>query len=133
MLPGRETYTTHVLKNNPSPTPFSARPAINIPSLTELASTAAPIPNTAAPTAIPLNLPNLSARCPPKREERAAGIRIVETTRPCTVEERAPKVARNWGMVVRGPIMPMSRLGRLDVETRKGKGRGTRRARRRWR
>ncbi len=33
------------------------------------------------------------------------------------VEERAPKVVRNWGMVITGPIVPVSRLGRLEVES----------------
>lgn len=66
------------------------------------------MPNTAAPRAIPLNLPTLFARCPPKKEDRAAGMRIVETTSPCTVEESEPNVVANWGIVVRGPIVPVS-------------------------
>jgi hypothetical protein len=51
------------------------------------------------------------ARCPPKKDDIAAGMRIVETTRPCTVEERWPNVVANWGIVVRGPIVPVSSLG----------------------
>jgi hypothetical protein len=62
---------------------------------------------------MPLNLPTLFARCPPKKEDKAAGMRIVETTSPCTVEESEPNVVANWGIVVRGPIVPVSSLGRI--------------------
>jgi len=40
-------------------------------------------------------------------------MRIVETTRPCTVEERGPNVVANCGIVVKGPIVPVSSLGRV--------------------
>jgi hypothetical protein len=131
LLKGEKTYTTDVDKNKPSPTPFTARPAISIPRETLLASTAAPIPNTTAPSAIPLSLPTLFARCPPKKEEMAAGIRIVETTRPCTVEDRVPNVDENCGIVVRGPMVPVSSLGWSVVEVGEwdregGEGEGTR-------
>jgi hypothetical protein len=109
------TYTTQVDKNKPSPIPFTALPAINIPNTTLLASTAAPIPNTAAPSAIPLSLPTLFARCPPKKDESAAGMSIVETTRPCTVEESEPNVVANCAIVVRGPIVPVSSLGEIQL------------------
>jgi len=108
----KETYTTQVERNNPSPIPFIARPAISIPKAMELASIAAPRPKIDAPRAMPLSRPTLFARCPPKRDEIAAGMRIVETTRPCTVEERAPNVVANCGIVVRGPIVPVSSLER---------------------
>jgi hypothetical protein len=41
-------------------------------------------------------------------------MRIVETTSPCTVEESEPNVVANWGIVVRGPIVPVSSLGRIS-------------------
>lgn len=105
-----ETHTTLVLKNNPSPTPFTARPASNMPKFTLPASIPAPSPNTAAPKATAFNLPIESAMWPPKSEDMAAGMRMVEMTRPWTVEERGPYVAINWGIVVRGPIVPVSSL-----------------------
>lgn len=40
----------------------------------------------------------------------AAGIKIIDTTSPCTVEDRAPKVCENCDMVVMGPIVPVSSL-----------------------
>lgn len=43
-------------------------------------------------------------------EENAAGIRIVETTRPWSVDERAPRLVANCGMAVMGPIVPVSSL-----------------------
>jgi hypothetical protein len=67
---------------------------------------------------MPLNLPTLFARWPPKKEEMAAGMRIVETMRPCTVEERVPNVDANCDIVVRGPMVPVSSLGMVSGEGR---------------
>lgn len=38
-----------------------------------------------------------------------AEIRIVETMSPWTVGERFPNVDLNWGMLVMGPMVPVSR------------------------
>lgn len=48
-----------------------------------------------APIATPLVLPTELARCPPKKEDIAAGIRIVETTSPWIVDESCPKESAN--------------------------------------
>jgi hypothetical protein len=60
--------------------------------------------------AIALGRPTEFAKWPPKNEDIAAGIRIVETTSPWTVEVSLPNVLANWGMVVMGPMVPVSRL-----------------------
>jgi hypothetical protein len=106
---GGRTYTTQVLRNRPSPIPFTARPTTNIANVQLLASILAPTPNMNAPIAIPLILPTELARCPPKKDDLAAGMRIVETTSPWIVDESCPKDEANWGIVVRGPMVPVSR------------------------
>jgi hypothetical protein len=65
----RTAHTTSVLRNKPSPTPVMTRPTNNIASLTEAASSAAPM-----------------------------------------TKERWPMLAMNWGIVVIGPMHPVSSL-----------------------
>jgi hypothetical protein len=109
-IKGQEPYTTTVLKNNPIPKPFTARPTTNIANFTLAHSKAAPIAKIRAPREIALGLPIEFARWPPKNEDVAAGIKIMDTIKPCTVDERKPKVVLNCGMVVMEPIVPVSRL-----------------------
>jgi hypothetical protein len=90
--------------------PFTALPASSIPILTLLASTAAPEPKIDAPIAIHRNRPTVLATWPPKKDDIAAGIRIIDTTNPWTVDERCPKVSANWGISVSGPMVPISSL-----------------------
>ena len=106
----RETYTTRVLKNNPCPNPLIALPTSNMPNATLLHSNAAPMAKMNAPKQVPRIRPKELERCPQKREDNAAGIKIVLTIRPCTVEERGPKVERKAGIVVMGPMVPVSSL-----------------------
>lgn len=73
-------------------------------------SNVAPIPKTLAPIAIDLGLPTEFAKCPPKKEAMAAGIKIVETTSPWIVDERFPKLLANCGIDVIGPMVPVSSL-----------------------
>lgn len=49
-----------------------------------------------------------SAIEPAKKDVKDAGIRIDETRRPWTVEEKDPNSLVNWVMVVMGPIHPVS-------------------------
>jgi hypothetical protein len=81
---------------------------MSIASFTLAHSIAAPTPKITEPMAIALGLPTEFAKWPPKKDEIAAGIRIVETTRPWTVEESCPNVCANCGIVVIGPIVPVS-------------------------
>ena len=104
------TYTALILKNKPCPIPVTARPTINMDIVTEPASKAAPIPNTTAPIIIAYIRPSLSARAPARKEAKAAGIRIVDTIRPCKVDDTGPKDSIKDGIVVMGPIVPVSRL-----------------------
>ena len=99
-----------MLKNKPSPTPVTARPVINMGIVIEPASNAAPVPNTTAPIIMAYIRPSLSARAPARKEAKAAGIRIVDTIRPCKVDDTGPKDSVKDGIVVMGPIVPVSRL-----------------------
>ena len=74
-----------------------------------------PNPKIAAPRAMPFSLPTELARCPPKKELIAAGMRIIETVRPWTVDERWPKDFSNCAIVVSGPIVPVSRLNKREL------------------
>ena len=102
-----------MLKNKPSPTPVTARPAISIAIDTEPASSEAPVPKIMAPMIIAYTRPSLSAREPARKEAIAAGIKIVDTTSPCIVEDMDPSDLAKEGMVVIGPIVPVSRLERV--------------------
>jgi hypothetical protein len=57
------------------------------------ASRAAPRPKIRAPRLIAFGRPRISATFPAKKEEMAAGMRMVETIRPWTVDETEPKLA----------------------------------------
>ena len=48
---------------------------------------AAPMPKMKEPIPVAAKRPSALARCPVNMEERAAGIRMVETTRPCCYNE----------------------------------------------
>ena len=106
-----QIYTTNVLKFVPCPKPAIQRPAINIASVTELASIAAPIAKRHAPITMVLGRPMRSEIAPPKREARVVVRRTEETTRPCMVDDNAPNVAAKEDIAVTGPIVPVSRLG----------------------
>lgn len=54
--------------------------------------------------------PKLSDKAPAKSAAKVAGSRTYETTRPCKDEERTAKVSVKEGMVVTGPMVPVSRL-----------------------
>ena len=54
--------------------------------------------------------PIQSASFPPKNEEKAAGIRIEETTRPWTMDEKEPNFCLNWSITTTEPMMPVSIL-----------------------
>ena len=105
-----QIYTTRVLKFVPCPNPAMQRPAMNIASVTELASIAAPTAKRRAPMTIVLGRPMLSEIAPPKREAKVVVRSNDETTRPCMVDDSVPKVVAKEVMAVTGPIVPVSRL-----------------------
>ena len=92
------------------------RPTNSKASLTEAASSAAPMPKITLPIAMPRTRPSRSARWPAKNDAVAAGRRIDDTTSPCKVEERWPMLAMNWGIVVIGPMHPVSSLKGCSFE-----------------
>jgi hypothetical protein len=77
------------------------------------ASRAAPTANTRAPMATARGRPNLSDKAPAKREAKGAESKRDEMTNPCSADERAPNVSMKEGIVVTGPMVPVSRLGKL--------------------
>jgi hypothetical protein len=106
---GRVTYTTNVLRNNPSPVPTTSRPTIKTGRRRALASSVAPRANTSDPTARSRVRPSLSEIVPEKSDANVAERRTVETMKPC-IDDMGPMVLKKVGMTVRGPITPVSRL-----------------------
>ena len=99
-----------VLKNSPSPTPTMHLPAMNMPKLDAPASMAAPMLKVRHPMAMARGRPNLSDNAPANRDDTVAARRREDTTMPCRADDRLPKVSSKDGMVVTGPIIPVSRL-----------------------
>ena len=95
---------------NPSPRPSITLPTTNMARRTAPASSAAPKPNIAAPMAIPIGRPRMSAKRPANMEEMAAGMRIADTIKPWTVAESGPNCESKLFITVTGPIMPVSKL-----------------------
>lgn len=83
---------------------------MNIPNVTALASTAAPIAKIRAPMAIARVLPRLSDNAPANKVTTAAAIKIVDTTTPVTAGERAPEVWVKDGICITGPMLLVSIL-----------------------
>ncbi|KAI9877729.1 MAG: hypothetical protein M1830_003005 [Pleopsidium flavum] len=81
-----------------------------MPILDALASRAAPIAKKTAPMATARVRPKLSDKAPEKSDVKVAGNSIDETTKPCKEDERTPKEFVKEGMVVTGPMVPVSRL-----------------------
>ena len=104
-----------MLKKRPSPIPTTHLPAMNIPILNALASSAAPIAKKMAPIATARVLPKLSDKAPEKSDVKVAGNSIDEMTRPCKEGESTPKVSANEGIAVTGPMVPVSRLNTFVV------------------
>jgi hypothetical protein len=84
---------------------------MNIGNVTAPASIAAPIANKHPPITIALVLPILSDTAPLNSEASVVVKSTDETTRPCIVEVRGPKVVEKEVMAVMGPMVPVSRLG----------------------
>jgi len=105
-----QAHTTSVLENNPSPTPTISRPAINIPILEAPASTAAPKANPAEPIPTALVRPILSESVPESKDAMVAERRTEETMIPRIVADNSPKWPMNVGIVVTGPMTPVSNL-----------------------
>jgi hypothetical protein len=102
-----------VLKNNPSPTPTMHLPAMNIPKLDAPASRAAPMLKARHPMAIARGRPKRSDKAPANNDANVAARSKQDTTMPWRADGRFPKVDSKEGMVVTGPITPVSRLFQL--------------------
>ena len=85
-------------------------PTMNMARRIAPASSAAPKPKIAAPIAMPIGRPRTSAKRPANKEEMAAGIRMADTVKPCTVAESGPNCESKLFMTVTGPMMPVSML-----------------------
>jgi hypothetical protein len=103
-------YTTRVLKNSPSPTPTMHLPAINMPRLDAPASIAAPMLKARHPIAIARGRPKRSDKAPANNDANVAARSRQDTSMPWRADGRLPKVNSKDGMVVTGPITPVSRL-----------------------
>ena len=103
-------YTVTTLKNSPSPAPAIHRPTKIWASFEADATIAEPTANIAAPTVMVYFREIRSERGPAKREKVAAVMRMLETISPCSVGVMGEKRARNWSIVVTGPIEPVKTI-----------------------
>jgi len=99
-----------VLKNSPSPTPTMHLPAMNMSRLDAPVSIAAPMLKVRHPIAMARGRPKRSDRAPANSDANVAARSRQETTMPWRADGRLPKVNPKDGMVVTGPITPVSRL-----------------------
>ena len=100
-----------MLKKSPSPIPTISLPAINIDMFIAPDSKAAPRANQAEPMATARLLPIESESAPENREANVAEISTEETTIPRVEGDMLPpKYAMNCGIVVTGPMTPVSNL-----------------------
>jgi hypothetical protein len=78
-------------------------------------SMAEPTPEINEPMAMILTCPKLWASGPAARDVIAPGMRTEETMTPWTVALKVPKLDEKAGIVVTGPIMPVSNLTNINI------------------
>lgn len=72
-------------------------------------SRVAPRPKTALPMIMVVERPYESAILPANRLDVAAGMRMADTTAPCFVGDKDPKLREKVLIEVIGPMVPVSR------------------------
>lgn len=85
-------------------------PVTNMVKFVAAASRAAPKAKTRDPMATARERPMVSESEPANNEPIVAESIMIDTTIPCWPGERCPKYSVNVGIVVTGPMTPVSRL-----------------------